>query len=78
MRPGESLGCIFDASGSKKVTFEDDLSRDSVEKRVRSDFQSIFEACAQACDREKPIKTLCFYRFFVSRLFFERVGLLER
>ena len=75
-RPRESSGHHFEASQLEKAAFEGDPSRDSVEKRVRNDFRSIFASCAQARTCEKPVKTLGFYRFYACRLFFERVGLL--
>jgi len=52
--------------------------RDSLEKPVRNDFSSIFEARAQERTCEKPIKTYGFLRFFVSRHIFERRGPLEQ
>jgi len=75
---GEPSGTHFEARKLEKPTFEHDRSRDSLEKRLRNDFRSIFEACAQAWELEKPIKTLCFPMFFAIRCFFERPGWLER
>ena len=63
---------------SKKERSESDPSHDSVEKPIRNDFLSIFEACAQGRTCEKPVKTFGFCRFFVGRHFFERTGQLER
>ena len=77
-RPREPSGTILRFRSSKKAAFQGDPSRDSVGKRVRNDFRSIFASCAQARTCEKPIKTYGFYRFFTGRFFFERVSQLER
>ena len=37
----------------------------------------IFEACAQSRKCKKPIKTYGFLRFFVGRVFFEKVSAVE-
>ena len=63
---------------SKEAPFANDLSRDAFEKRLRIDFRSIFKTGAQEGTYEKHVKTNGFCRFFISRRFFERVGLLER
>ena len=63
---------------SKKVAFEGDPSRDSVEKRVRNDFRSIFESCAHGRTFEKHVKTYCFYTFWGCHRFFEPIDVLER
>ena len=65
-------------TSSKKERSVSDPSRDSLEKLVRKDFLSIFEACAQERTCEKPVKTNGFLRFFVGRHFFERTDALER
>ena len=67
-------GALGDLPSSKKERSESDLLRDSLEKPVRIDFLSIFEACAQERTCEKPVKTHCFCRLFVSRHIFERTG----
>ena len=49
-------GRHFEASRLEKTTFEDDASRDSVEKRIWNDFRSIFTSCAQEQTCEKTQK----------------------
>ena len=45
--PVSPPGTILRLRSSKEAAFEGDLSRDSVEKRVRNDFRSMFASCAQ-------------------------------
>ena len=77
-RSGAPSGTILTLPSSKKERSDSDLLRNSLEKPVRRDFLSIFEACAQGRTCEKPIKTYGFCMFFVCRRFFERTGQQER
>ena len=77
-RPRDPSGGHFEGSKLEKATFEHDASRNSFETCVWNDFRSTSVWCAQVRTCEKPIKTLCFSRFFRCRLFFERVGPLDR
>ena len=45
--PERPWGTILRLRSSKEAAFEGDSSRDSVEKRVRNDFRSVFASCAQ-------------------------------
>ena len=72
-RSGEPSGTILTLLSSEKERSAGDPSRNSLEKCVRNDFRSIFALCAQERIREKPVKTIGFYRFFACRLIFERV-----
>ena len=45
--PERPWGTILRLRSSKEAAFEGDPSRDSVEKRVRNDFRSVFASCAQ-------------------------------
>ena len=45
--PERPWGTILRLRSSKEAAFERDPSRDSVEKRVRNDFRSMFASCAQ-------------------------------
>ena len=58
--PRQPSGCYFEALDLEKVTFEGDPSRDSVEKRVQTDFRWIVASCAQERTCEKPTNN---YRF---------------
>ena len=69
-RPEQPSGAVLTLLSSKKVFSKSDLSHDSLEKRIRKDFRSIFASCAQERTCVRTRKTQCFCRFFVSRLFF--------
>ena len=75
--PGETSEAILAFRRSTKSSFESHLWRDSLEKRVRSGFLTIFEACTPTRKCKKPIKTYGFPRFFVGRGFFEKVSAVE-
>ena len=59
------------------MCFERSLWRDLLEKRVRSDFPMIFEACAQTPKCKKTIKTLGFLIVSVGCVFFEKVSAVD-
>ena len=44
---------------------ESEWSRDLLKKRVWNDSRTIFEACAQAQEYKKPVKTYGFSMFFI-------------
>ena len=77
-RPRDSSETISALRKPKKSSVKSPLWRESLEKRIRFDFSLIFEARAQTRQCKKRVKTYGFPMFFVSRLFFERIGPLER
>jgi hypothetical protein len=72
-RSSEPSGYDFEASKLEKAIFEGDPSLDSIEKRVRSDFRLIFEACVQEPNLDFEATLQHFLRFFKDRVVFERV-----
>ena len=72
--PESLLGTSLRLRSSEKATFEGDPSRDSVEKRVRNDFQLIFASCAEARTCVKHVKT---YVFLVILQVFQMSPLLR-
>ena len=76
--PGEPSGTVLRVRNSERALFECDLSRDSIENRIRDDFRSIIEACAQTPNLDFEATLWCFLRFFTNRIVFARVGQLER
>ena len=70
-RPAVPSGSIFRPGSSKKCSFESDPSRDSLEKRLRSDFRMIFEAFAQTPNLDFEATLQRFLRFFKHHVVFE-------
>jgi len=63
---------------SKRAPFERDLSRESIENRVRNVFWSIFEVFLQAPNLDFEATLWCFLRFFTNRIVFARIGPREQ
>ena len=76
-RPGDASETISALRQPKKSSFESSLWRESLEKRIRCDFLSIFKARAQTRQCKKRVKTCVFPMFFVGRVFFENVSTVQ-
>ena len=73
-RPGDTSETISALRQRKKSSFESSRWRESLEKRIRCDFLSIFEARAQTRRCKKRVKTCVFPMFFVGRVVFKKVS----